>query len=334
MSTLNDPETGLDRVLPPAGRDRGPAGAGGAGAGRRCSPTWPPRSRRSARTRLRCSRPSRRSPPTIDTAVRSFRVQRPSWPTSPTSPRRLRPAVQRAAAVAAGHQPARSRSARPVLPRTVALNGRLGEQLRRPRRPVREPQHAAGAARPAHHADRGAAGDGVRRALPDGLQLLELLRLPAGRAPVRGQPAGRHGPAAGRPAAQHPPGQQPRLDPRLAAGGHAARRRPRGRQRRPRAAAALLQPALPAGHRRPGQRRLPGRPERLHQGPARPQPLQAGHRPPTATPAAATARSASPTSRSCPAAPTCRASWASTTSATWTSCADGPRRRNAGTSAA
>ena len=184
-------------VLPPA---RPHLRAGGAGRQRPGRPVQQHgRHLRGDRQRpgARCRRRSRsRRPRSTPRSARSA-SSGPSWPTSPTSRggcarpstscrARCRP-INRAFRVGT-----------PILPRTVALNERLRRRAGRARGPVREPQHAAHDPRPAHHVRRHAAGARVHRALPDGLQLLQLLLPPARRAPVAGHGDGRHGPDPGR----------------------------------------------------------------------------------------------------------------------------------------
>ena len=100
-------------------------------------------------------------------------------PLAPAAPRRRRAA----ALAAADQQRLQGRHADP------AQDGRAEREPRgrvqRGERPVREPEHAARAARHRHGADREPPGDPVHRALPDGLQLPELLHPPAGRGAVR-----------------------------------------------------------------------------------------------------------------------------------------------------
>ena len=133
-----------------------------------------------------------KSPPTMDVAIQSL-------PGPATVPRRLRrplappaPGGARAPALAAGDQRGLpGRHADPAAHRRAqrAARGRV----RGARGPVREPQHAARAARPPHDAHGHAAGARVHRALPDRLQLLRLLPPRARRAPVSDLPARRHG---------------------------------------------------------------------------------------------------------------------------------------------
>ena len=89
----------------------------------------------------------------MDAAISSFRVQRPFLADFADLSARLRPAVQELPrslpainqALAAGT---------PVLPRTVGLNEQLEGALGERGGPVREPEHAARPARPAHRAAR------------------------------------------------------------------------------------------------------------------------------------------------------------------------------------
>ena len=213
-----------------------------------------------------------KSPPTIDTAVSSFRVQRPFLADFADLSRRLRPAVNELPR----SLPAINRAFRvgtPVLPRTVDLNNRLRKALRRARGPVREPEHAARDPRPAHHAGGHPPGARVRRALPDGLQLLQLLLPPARRAPVDGRSPGGTVQTPGRQDAEQRAAQHLRRHRGLAAVGHAAGRRPVG-------AEALRPCSSAAPTRRPTSRRST----------------------PRATPTARTARTAGSAARSRPGA--------------------------------
>ena len=136
-----------------------------------------------------------KSPPTIDTSIRSFRVQRPFLADFADLSRRLRPAVNelpRSLPAINRRSAWARRSCRARSTSTTALRRALLEA----RGPVREPEHAARHPRPAHHARGHPPGAGVRGAVPDGLQLLQLLLPPARRAPVDGR-ARRHGPGAG-----------------------------------------------------------------------------------------------------------------------------------------
>ncbi len=331
MSTLSDPDTQLDQLLPPARARRSAQVAPvAARAGRSCSRNMATTFAAHQRaTRRRCRQTIEKSPPTHrHRRSRSFRVQRPFLADFADLSRRLRPAVNELPR----SLPAINRAFRvgtPVLPRTVELNDRLRKTLRRARRPVREPQHAARHPRPAHHADavtrrRSSSSRPTRRSATTANYFL----YPLGEHQSEVSRAGRHRPAAGRSSL-----------PNNAAAQHLRRRSAASRPvdtppgRGPVGAEALgpeqlgrfYSHALPAGHRRPGQRRLPDRPERLRQGPLVPEAATGPARRPTATPSGGNAAVASPTSRSCPAAPTSRASSASTTSGTWTSCADGPQ---------
>ena len=167
----------------------------------------------------------------------------------------------------------------PVLPRTVELNENLEDALNEAEGPVREPQHAAGAPRPRHRADRQPPGDPVHRPVPDRLQLLHLLRPPAGRGAV-GRPVGpdrrRHLAEPEHEGGELAPAEQLRRLDRLAAVGH-----PRGPEAAGREGQLgnpsfrLYAPPYQPGDRRPGQRRLPARPERLPERRAQQRPATA-----------------------------------------------------------
>ena len=145
--------------------------------------------------------------------------------------------------------------------------------------PVREPQHAAGAPRPRHRADRQPPGDPVHRPVPDRLQLLHVLRAPAGRGAV-GRPVGpdrrRHLAEPEHEGGELAPAEQLRQLDRLAAVGHPRGPEAAGREGQDgQPAVPALRAALPAGDRRPGQRRLPARPERLPERRAQQRPATA-----------------------------------------------------------
>ena len=144
MSTLNDPETGLADFFPELGETVGqlaPVAQVQAQVFADMATTFAALSSDPAALQQTIER----SPPTIDTAVRSFRVQRPFLADFADLSARLRPAVNELPR----SLPAINRAFKvgtPVLPRTVALNAPPWRELRRARRPVREPEHAAGAA--------------------------------------------------------------------------------------------------------------------------------------------------------------------------------------------
>ena len=154
------------------------------------------------------------------------------------------------------------------------LNERLEAALGEARGPVREPEHAAGAARPRTALTVTPPGARVHRALPDGLQLLELLLHPLG----EDQSVVQDGPTGGGTVAEpEPQGGQlaasrttTALERELAALGHPRGPGPAGRHRRARAARCS------ASTRRPTSRRSTRR----------------------ATPTARTARTATRTARS------------------------------------
>ena len=271
------------------------------------------------RSRTRSPRARRRSTWARAPSAPSAR----SWPTSPTSrgacgrrsqelPRSL-PAHQRV--LPRGHQgPAPDRAAQRAPP----------DRLHLARPPVRQPEHAA---RPARHPQRPGGhppADRVPQPLRVGLQLPGLLPARAGRAHVRqglGHLPRRHGAGPGREALQPEPAQRLRTERRRPARRHPAR--PEGARRDavpgPRAGAARLfgtpyPPAIDAQGNADcqlGQQGYPNGPLTLPGAALRP-----GHRArrdPDRPAPAATARWRCRTTRSSPAAPTSRASSASTT---------------------
>jgi len=127
MSTLNDPETGLADFFPQLGETVGqlaPVAQVQAQVFADMATTFAALSSDPAALQQTIER----SPPTIDTAVRSFRVQRPFLADFADLSARLRPAVNELPR----SLPAINRAFKvgtPVLPRTVALNGRLGENF-------------------------------------------------------------------------------------------------------------------------------------------------------------------------------------------------------------
>ena len=127
MSTLNDPETGLADFFPELGETVGqlaPVAAVQAQVFADMATTFAALSSDP----VSLQQTIERSPPTIDTAVRSFRVQRPFLGDFADLSRRLRPAVNELPR----SLPAINRAFRvgtPVLPRTVGLNERLGDNF-------------------------------------------------------------------------------------------------------------------------------------------------------------------------------------------------------------
>ena len=333
-------------VLPPDGPRRRSGGAGGAHAGgavhrhgrhlRRHLAATPRRSsRRSRSARRRWTRRSARS-------ACSAR----SSPTSPTSragcaprPRSCRARCPRStSALAAGHAGAAAHGG----PERAARG-----RLRRGGGPVRQPEHAARPARPGH----GAAGRAARRssssrptrrsATTSSTSCTRSARCSrwCSRAPPAAARCSTRTSSSSTPSSRTATARQESSRPVGHPRGPGARREPRTRWAS--TLARFYVAGLPAGHRRPGQRRLPERPERLSERlagahPARLRPLQARRHPGQlqrrgpahAGPdrhAAPTARSRPTTCRGSRAAPTSRASSASTT---WRTCHEPlPRRR-------
>ncbi len=127
MSTLNDPETGLADFFPELGETVGqlaPVAATQAQVFADMATTFAAFSENPAALQQTIEQ----SPPTIDTAVRSFRVQRPFLSDFADLSRRLRPAVNELPRSLPAINSA-FRVGTPVLPRTVALNGRLGDNF-------------------------------------------------------------------------------------------------------------------------------------------------------------------------------------------------------------
>ena len=127
----------------------------------------------------------------METAIESFRDQRPFLAEFASLSRELRPAAQELPrslpdlndALVVGQ---------PVLRRSVDLNEKTEDVFRVARRARRRAEHAARARERDRRRLGHAAADRVRRPVPDGLQLLELLLGPARRAPVGGDGL-RHG---------------------------------------------------------------------------------------------------------------------------------------------
>ena len=260
---------------------------------------WPPRSRRSGAIPQALRETIEESPPTLQAATESFQVQTPF--------------LARFAAVSRDLQPAAAE-----LPRTLPLvNDALQAGVpafrqtpaarRGPRGPVRgrrgprrQPEHAARAEGPAHRGEGHAPGARVRGAVPDGLQLPRLLLQPARHAPV-GHRGRRHHRAHPRQAGGHAAAELARHHRVDEAGGHPAD----GIRRRRRPSRSLhTQYGGPAiDSQRP--RGLPGRPDRLSEPACRdgnPRWNRGGHH-----------RASTATRPAWPAAPSSRASSASTT---------------------
>ena len=156
-----------------------------------CSPTWRTPSRPSPPTRARSRTRSRRARRRWTSRSTRFRVQRPFMVDFTDLSARLRPAAEQLPrSLPAINSALRGRHA------GAAADGRAERQpregLQRGERPVREPEHAARPEGPHHRGHGHPPGARVHRALPDGLQLLQLLHAPAGRDAVGG-PDGPHG---------------------------------------------------------------------------------------------------------------------------------------------
>ena len=323
MRNLSDPDTELDQFFLQIGRRLRAGGAGGRGPGaavhehgrhlRRLQPQ--PGGAPGRRSRSSRPRSTRRSPRSGCSA--------PSWPTSPTSRGACGPAAQELPRSLPAINDA-FRVGTPILPRTVELNERLEGATRRARGPVREPEHAALAARPRHGADgrrgrppsssprtrrsattsstsRSRSASTSRRSRPTRAARCRT------RAPSRvniDQP-NNYGTIQSSRNVDIPPGMNAR----------GAGRRRRALRPARRAAAPPPGAALQPGHRRAGQRRLPARPGGLPERPLHHRrPLRARRAAPTARRPAATRRSPTRTTRSSRAARSSRSRTASTTS--------------------
>ena len=185
MRNLSDPDTELDQFFLQIGPRVRAGRAGGAHARRCCSPTWPTRSRRSPRTRARSRTRSRRRAPTMDVSIESFRVQRPFLADFADLSARLRPAAEELPRSLPAINSA-FKVGTPVLPRTVELNDNLEKAFDEANDLFENPNTLL-ALRDLHHRRHGhPPGARVHRAVPDGLQLLQLLHPPAGRGAVGG----------------------------------------------------------------------------------------------------------------------------------------------------
>ena len=228
MSTLNDPDTQLDQFFLQLGRTVRAGGAGREGAGRPVRQHGHHVRRDQPRPRRRCSddrevaaHDRRRDPLLPGPAARS----------SPTSPTCRAVCARRSTSCRARCRPSTAPSR--GHPGPAAHGGAQRPPRRRTSRLedlFENPNTLLAHPRPADHAHGHAARRGVRGALPDGLQLLQLLRPPARRAPVRGQPAGRHGPEAGRCGRRTTSSRTASARSQLAPWDVPARRRPRRRR--------------------------------------------------------------------------------------------------------
>ncbi len=209
-----------------------------------------------------------KSPPTLEASIESFRVTRPFLSDFADLASRLRPAAQE---LPRSLPPLNSALAvgTPVLPRTADLSDRLGDSftalgdlMERPATllALRDLREGLAVSRPA-----------LEFIAPYQTVCNHFIYFihSLGELAVAG-PGGadrwRNGPQPEHQVRQLRAAEQPRLDLVLAAMGRAAERGPadghqRGGQPRPR-----LQPAVQPRDRRPGQRRLSGRPDGLHQG--------------------------------------------------------------------
>ena len=201
------------------------------------------------------------TPPTLAVGTRALRRSRPVVAQTTILFSKLRPVTRELPDTLPPVSDA-LRVGTPVLRRSVGLSGRLRTTSLAAARPGPRPQHPALAGQPAHRGGAAQAHAQLRGAVPDGLQLRQLLLPPAGRAPVPAR-AGRQHPAAADPHGQPRPAQQPRHDLQLAAVGPPAG--PVGTRRHVRRPARRAPDgaAVPAGDRRRRQRRLPERPGRL-----------------------------------------------------------------------
>ena len=172
--------------------------------------------------------------PTLDEGIDSFPVQRPFLRDTARAVARGCGRWRSRSSARCRWCPTPSRWARRCRRRRRSSTATPQNVFDRARRPGVEPQHAARAARTSAHAGGGHAAGGVRGALPDGLQLLELLLDGDQRARVR-ERARRHRPAQHLEVGQQHPGQ-----PRELHRGRPAGRRAGGRRtpRRPRTRAA------------------------------------------------------------------------------------------------
>ena len=271
MRTLNDPDTELDQFFLQIGRASAqvaPVAKVQADLFANMATTFEAMSRDPRALQATIEK----SPSTMDVAVRSFRVQRPVL-------RRLRrplaaaaPGGQRAAALAAGDQPRLRRRHPGAAAHGGAQRGpRRG--LRGARRPVREPEHADGDPRPAHHggghaARRWSSSPPTRRCAATGTtsstSWASTSPRPApggtvqnqGVKTVNGEQPNTIGNTSNSRAWDLPADGQP--DPT----GFSTPDGPYGATFAGRARGPRVRDAVPAGDRRPGQRRLPERPDR------------------------------------------------------------------------
>ena len=129
-----------------------------------------------------------KSPPTIDVAIDSFRVQRPFLADFADLSPRLRPAVNELPRSLPAINSAFGVGT-PVLPRTVELNENLEKAFDELDDLFENPNTLLALRDLTHRARGHPPGARVHRALPDGLQLLQLLLPPARRgSPVRPAP--------------------------------------------------------------------------------------------------------------------------------------------------
>ena len=257
----------------------------------------------------RCRRRSRRRRRRSTAATASFRVQTPFLA-------RLRgrlappPAgTRRAAAARCRRSTARSAAGVPAFQQTPQLSDDLEQLLQALEHAVGEPEHAARAASDLRRASAGLeAGGPGGRALPDRLQLPRLLLQPARHAPVRGRARAARPSASCRSSRASSSPTRSAATESIAAG---RRARQRGSAERARhAGAARAVPAARRSTRRGGADCQSG-PDRLPDPADHRRALPAEQRRPQLHAAAAATWWSTATRRASPAAPTSRASSAS-----------------------
>ena len=167
--------------------------------------------------------------PTLDAAIELFRVQRPFLADFADLSRRLRPAARELRRSLPAINSA-FEVGTPVLPKTVELNQNLEDAFDALDDLFENPTTLLALRDLDTALTRRRAGHRVRRPVPDGLQLLQLLHPPAGRGAV-GRPVGpdgrRHVAEPDHEGAQLAPAEQLRHVDRLAAVGHPRRTRTR-----------------------------------------------------------------------------------------------------------
>ena len=263
MANLSDPETELDEFFKQIGRAVGAGRAGRRRAGASCSRDGRHLRRDRARPGARSAPRSSRRPPTLDAAIASFREQRPFLADFADLSRRLRPAAQRAADRAAAPQRRASASARRSCAAASILNEATSGLLDALDDLAEDPNTLLGLKDLDHAWSRSARplfdlrrpyqtvcnyatyfltglGSHISEGTPNGTAQRVLLKLDNCRSR---QPHHRL-PATGRPTCRP---TSTRLGAKNAEGSNRY---------------TIARPAVRAGDRRPGQRRLPGRPVR------------------------------------------------------------------------